>query len=132
MSMQELESLRRENRRLKAQIERMQQAGSPHIGLRLGLTATESIFFALLMKHDFVSHQLAYDTLYNDREEPVQDGALHAHVVNLRRKLGFHKIEIHTVYGEGWWVDANDRHRVLSRWGDVGDIVDAGRTIRGG
>jgi len=132
MSLEEIESLRRENRRLKAQLDKIHQAGSLHVGYRLGLTTTESVFFSMLMQHDFVSRTAAYDRLYGDRDEPVQDTALDAHVVNLRRKLASRHVEIHTIYGEGWYIDAGVRHKILSRWGNVDDIVEAGRTIRGG
>ncbi len=131
MTSQEIEALRRENRALKDKLARIERLGNLHLGYRLGLTVMESRFFSLLMRLDFVPRELAYDKLYSDREELVQDTALDAHIVNMRRKLGGKHIEITTVYGEGWYIEAGVRSKVLSRWGNVDGIVDAGRVIRG-
>lgn len=116
MSEHLLQALRDENARLREQLAAMRAALSecPPLPAEWRLTASEARVFAVLVRRPGPSRSAIMTALYSDRSEAdaIDDPALVAiFVCKIRRKLKPFGIEIRTLRGHGYALDAATRAR---------------------
>lgn len=117
-------ALEKENQRLRDQIAVLEEtngaADLPRY-VRLGLTATEALLFALLVKRGEASIDQIMATLYSGRsgDEPGPK-IIQVWISRIRKKLRPHGIRIWSRYRFGvYWLDAEARAKVRALVGEA-------------
>lgn len=116
MSERLLQSLRDENARLREQLAAMRAALSecPPLPEEWGLTPSQARVFSVLVRRPTPSRAAIMTALYSDRSEAdvvVDLKMVDIFILKIRRKLRPFGIEIRTLRGRGYALDAEIRAR---------------------
>lgn len=92
----------------------------------LGLTKNEGRFLGLIVKRGagLSTYQSIYDALYGDESDPPGEELVRVYASKVRAKLTPHGISFGTLWGQGYFIDADDVARINAFY-EPGERVDA-------
>lgn len=107
--------LRDENERLRARIRDLERAlfTGVSVPVEYGLTANEARIFGVLVNRPLATRAAIMAALYDDDgKEQAEPKIVDVFVCRMRRKLEPFGIEIHTRWGEGWFLPDTQRQQL--------------------
>ena len=112
MEADELTMLRDENQRLRARIDELEHALFRDVSLPIEwrLTVQEARVFGVLVTRSLATRTAILAALYDDLGRDQAEAKIaDVFVCKIRKKLKPFGIEIHTRWGEGWYLDEDQR-----------------------
>ena len=81
---------------------------------RLPVTAMQTRMLGVLMKFDLCSRERLFFALYSDRPDSnwPDDRLIDVQISHIRKKLAPRSISIKTKWGQGWYMEAEDKQKV--------------------
>lgn len=110
-----LEAVEAENELLREQVARLQEllGITMKAPIELGLTPSEAGVFGVLMARDFVTKDMVMSSIYRSgAKDEAQIKIVDVFVCKIRRKLKPFKINITTVWGQGYRITAAEKRRI--------------------
>ncbi|MCA1241850.1 helix-turn-helix domain-containing protein [Stappia stellulata] len=108
------EELQNENERLRARIQDLEEAlfADVPVPVEFRLTTQEARVFGVLIKRELATRTAILAALYDDLgRDQAEPKIVDVFVCKLRKKVAPFGIEISTVWGRGWCMDAAVRGR---------------------
>lgn len=110
--------LEEENQVLRDRIEWLERellGRTDHVPLEWGLTGMQARFILALARRAEMTKEQLLVALYSDRNEEPGPKIVDVFVHHLRRKLKRHGVEITTLWGRGYALDAATRRKLAPK-----------------
>ncbi|MGE0289285.1 MAG: winged helix-turn-helix domain-containing protein [Bradyrhizobium sp.] len=107
--------LERENEELRERVRQLEDVlgMSFDVPVEWGLTASEARLIGMLLRREIVSKENALLCLYQTRPDDMADPKIiDVFICKARKKLKPFGVEIRTVWGKGYLIDAETRARI--------------------
>jgi hypothetical protein len=88
-----------------------------------GVARQDAKILGMLVRRPFVANEVAYDALYGDLPETKrpEQYASRRSIKRIRRALEGTGIEINNAWGEGYFISAQDKQKLLTMWPELAD-----------